>query len=85
MISVRLSEVELEALKTHYHTYGARNISDLTRLALQRIMNGSAASQDALAARLTEIDDRVHALESQLRMISAFSDPCPSVNQSDPL
>jgi hypothetical protein len=64
MISLRLSEVEYELLKKHYRTYGARNVSDLARLALQRIMNGSAASQDSYAAKLAELDNRVHALES---------------------
>jgi hypothetical protein len=64
MISLRLSEVEYEFLKTHYRAYGARNASDLARLALQRIMNGSAASQDNFAAKLAELENRVHALES---------------------
>ena len=42
MISLRLSEVEYEVLKTHYRTYGARNISELARLALQRIVTDLA-------------------------------------------
>ena len=65
MISLRLSEVEYEVLKTHYRTYGARNVSELARLALQRIMTGAAGSPEGLAAKLAELDDRVHALESQ--------------------
>jgi hypothetical protein len=69
MISLRLSEVEYDLLKTHYRTYGARNVSDLARLALQRIMNGSAASQDTLAAKLTELDDRVQTLESHIALM----------------
>jgi hypothetical protein len=64
MISLRLSEAEYDGLKTHCHTHGARNVSELARLALQRIMIGSAASQDAFAAKLAELDDRVHAIES---------------------
>jgi hypothetical protein len=69
MISLRLSEVEYEVLKTHYRTYGARNVSDLARLALQRIMNGSAASQDAFAPKLAELDERVHTLESRVSLL----------------
>ena len=46
MISLRLSEVEYEVLKAHYRTYGARNISELARLALHRIMNGAAGPHD---------------------------------------
>ena len=64
MISLRLSEVEYLALKKEYRTYGARNVSDLARLALQRIMTGSAVSHDICATKLAELDDRVHALES---------------------
>jgi hypothetical protein len=66
MISLRLSEVEYEGLKTHYRAYGARNISELARLALQRIVNGSSGPQDGFAAKLSDLDERVAALESQL-------------------
>jgi predicted Ser/Thr protein kinase len=69
MISFRLSQVEYEVLKKEYRTYGARNVSELARLALQRIMNGSAASHDACAAKVAELDDRVHALESQVSFL----------------
>ena len=69
MISLRLSEVEYEALKTHYRAYGARNISEFARLALQRMMTGPAASQDALAEELAELVDRVRALESRVSLI----------------
>jgi hypothetical protein len=34
MISLRLSEVDYEVLKTRYCAYGAHNVSGLTRLAL---------------------------------------------------
>lgn len=69
MISLRLSEVEYEILKSHYRTYGARNVSELARLALQRIMAGSAASQDGVTARLSELDERVHQLESRVSLL----------------
>jgi len=83
MISIRLSEVEYEVLKTHYRTYGARNVSDLARLALQRIMTGAAASQDAFAAKLAELNERVLALESQL-MTRVLSNPYSSVTKGEP-
>ena len=69
MISLRLSEVEYEVLKTHYRTYGARNISELTRLALQRIVTGPAAPQDGFAAKLSEMDKRIHHIESQVALL----------------
>jgi hypothetical protein len=69
MISLRLSEVEYEVLRTHYRTYGARNVSELARLALQRMMSGPAASQDAFAAKLVELDNRVHTIESRVSLL----------------
>lgn len=65
MISLRLSETEFEALKTQYRTYGARNVSDLARLALRQIMKGSEFLQDNLSTRVEELSVRVSALESK--------------------
>jgi hypothetical protein len=69
MISLRLSEEEYELLKARYRTYGARNISDLARLALRRIMTGSADSPDDFFAKLTALDERVHTLESRISQV----------------
>jgi hypothetical protein len=76
MISLRLSEVEYEDLKTHYRTYGARNVSDLARLALQRIMTAPAGPQEGLAAKLAELDARVHALELRVSFLSEREGYC---------
>ena len=73
IISLRLSEVEYEGLKTQYRIHGARNVSDLARLALQQLMTGSATLPCGFAAKVAELDDRVHAIESQLRMIRVLS------------
>jgi hypothetical protein len=81
MISLRLSAVEYETLKENYRTYGARNISDLARVALRQIMSGPAASQGGFAAKLSELDERVHALESQLEMMQMLSSSCSSVQK----
>ncbi len=70
MISLRLSEAEYHGLKTQYQIHGARNVSDLARLALQRMMNKPPASLDAFAANLADLENRVRALESQLRTIT---------------
>ena len=69
MISLRLSEEEFELLKTRYHTYGARNVSDLARQALQHIMTGSPPPQNDFARKLAELDDRVHGLESSVSLL----------------
>ena len=69
MISLRLSAVEYEDLKTHYRAHGARNISELARLALQRMVAESADPQDGVAAKLSELDVRLHTLESQVSLL----------------
>ena len=69
MISVRLSEVEYKALKTHYRNHGARNVSELARVALQRIMTGPDASQDPFAEELAKLSDRVRTLESHVSLL----------------
>ena len=71
MISLRLSEVEYDVLKARYRVYGARNVSELARLALQRIMTGSAGPPDDFAAKLAELDERVHTLESRVSLVLA--------------
>jgi hypothetical protein len=69
MISLRLSEVEYEVLKKQFRTRGARNVSDLARLAIQRMMNDAAEPVDGLAAKLADLDHRIHDVESQLLVI----------------
>lgn len=66
MISLRLSQVELDFLKTRYRNYGARNVSDFARLAVQRMMHGSDNPGNNIAAKLAALDGRVTALESRL-------------------
>jgi hypothetical protein len=70
MISLRLSEEEFELLKTRYHTYGARNVSELARVALQRMMTGPAAIEGGFTEKLADLDSRVHALESEISLIA---------------
>jgi hypothetical protein len=71
MISLRLSEEEYELLKTRYHTYGARNVSDLARQALQHIMTGSPGPKPDFAAEVAELYQRVHELESRVSLLQA--------------
>jgi hypothetical protein len=71
MISLRLSEEEYELLKARYHTYGARNVSELARQALQHIMTGSPPPQHDFAADLTQLAGRVHALEASVALLLA--------------
>jgi hypothetical protein len=57
MISLRLSEVDYEVLKTRYRAFGARNVSDLARLA---------APQGDVTAKLSELNERIHTLEAKM-------------------
>ena len=71
MISLRLSVEEYELLKANCHSYGARNLSDFARQALQRIMTGPADPPDGFVRKLAELDERVQVLESRIVAQSA--------------
>ncbi len=69
MISLRLSEVEFDFLRTRYQTYGARNVSDLARLAVQRMMHGWDNPGNNIVAKMAAMDSRITALESRLALL----------------
>ncbi len=66
MISLRLSEEEYAALRAHSSSSGARNVSDLARLALQRVIAQSPASQAELSTKVSELDHRLTRIETNL-------------------
>jgi hypothetical protein len=68
MITLRVSAGEYELLKTRYQSYGVRSVSELTRLALQRILARPNEFQDTLGAKLWELDTRIQDLESKLSL-----------------
>ena len=63
MISLRLSEVEYEALHALYPTYGAHSVSDFARIAMQRFIGSSLEGDDALLAKIRDLDSRLKTLE----------------------
>lgn len=69
MISLRLSEVEYEALRPHYPSHGARNISDFARLAMQRVIGNSHGPESAFGAKIHELDDRLSAVETDIALL----------------
>ena len=69
MISIRLSATEYQFLKTQHENFGVRNVSDLARLAVQRIMDGSPVAQQTIAGKLADLDNRIRALEAQVSEI----------------
>jgi len=85
VVSIRLSETEYALLKERRRAYGARNVSDLARLALDRLLAGPAVNHSAVAAKLADLDGRVHALESQLRAGDALFEISSSIVENEPL
>jgi hypothetical protein len=74
MLSIRLSDEELQQLKLVCHNRGARSVSDLAREAMMQMIAGSRGrngnGDGMLMARIQELDQRVSSLQlevSQLR------------------
>ena len=74
MISFRLSEGEYEALTSQYRTFGVRNVSELARLALRRIIRLPAVVEVDLAAKIAELDSRVYVLEARNSLLAESAD-----------
>ena len=66
MISLRISEEEYSALRARFLGYGARNVSDLARMALQRVIAQSPEPQTDLQAKVNELDHRLNLMEAHL-------------------
>jgi hypothetical protein len=63
MISLRLSEDEYEAMQKSCRSYGARNVSDLARLALHCVFDNTPATDGTLLTRVDELGQRLSMLE----------------------
>lgn len=70
MISLRLTAGEYNALYTLYPSYGARNMTELARLALQRVIGNLPASDAELRTTLRDLDHRLTAVEGQLYFLA---------------
>ena len=66
MISLRLSEEEYAVLHAQYPNHGARNVSDLARLALHRVIAELPVSQAEVASKVIELDHRMNAVEADI-------------------
>ncbi len=70
LISIRLSELEYQLLKTRYRMFGARNVSDFARIALDQIMGRPVDGVGSLAERLKALDQRLGALEARVLLMA---------------
>ena len=69
-ICFRLSEAELDYLKKRYPVHGARNVSDLIRIAVERLVYGGTISANDVTATLATLDVRIGSLESRVSILS---------------
>jgi hypothetical protein len=65
MISLRVSPEEYRALHAVYPSYGARNVSEFARLAMQRVMGHPMPATSASFSKINELDERLAALEEK--------------------
>jgi len=72
MISFRLSASEYEALKTLHVARGARNVSELARSAIQRMIvgNPTLGLGDPIQAQLIDLHHRVASLETLVAQLA---------------
>lgn len=79
MLSIRLSDDELQQLKLVSQDRGARSVSDLAREAMMQLITGPHArngnrfvpGEGLLLARIHEMDQRITALQSEVSRLSA--------------
>ncbi len=83
MISLRLSQTEYDVLKRRYRAYGVRNVSDLARLALQRIITAPPEPPDIVVAKLADLDGRLSAIESHFNAPNAVFGTSPILGDGD--
>lgn len=76
MISLRLSTSEYEALKSMHLSGGARNVSELARSAIRRMIARVAVPMDdPIQAQLIDLHHRVLSLESVIGRLAGADRP----------
>jgi hypothetical protein len=70
MISLRLSPKEYEAMRSLFPAFGAKNVSDFARLAMQRTLSNSFATASitdrSVLTKLNEMDERLQFVEERV-------------------
>lgn len=71
MISLRVTASEYDSLHALYPSHGARNVSDLARLALQQVIGNSPRLDGDLLTKVHSIDERLSIVEVHLSHLLA--------------
>ena len=69
-ISLRLSEEEYEALRKLHRSYGARNVSEFARLAIQGVIGSTPSTDGLLLAKLHQLNVRLEQVEERIAKAS---------------
>ena len=72
LVNFRLSEEEFQNLRTASAQFGARSLSDFARSAVLKSYNGETDADGLLHIRLSDLDNKVSAIETNMRQIKEF-------------
>lgn len=61
-------------MRALYPNYGARNVSDFARLAVQRAISSSFGPDAAIVSRMQELDVRLNSLEERISLLLGQTD-----------
>ena len=76
MISFRLSTKEYEQFRDFCMTEGTHSVSELARTAINKLVtNPSFARENALEARVDELEGQVHILALELKRLKQVAAP----------
>ena len=70
MVSFRLSDEEYVRLREHCEVIGARNLSEMARIAMQRLIDMPDGKQHAISEQVCELRVKVRDLSSEVERIS---------------
>ena len=72
LVNFRLSEDEFQNLREASIQFGARSLSDFARSAVLRTHTGETDGDGLLHIRLSDLDHKVSAIETNMREIKEY-------------
>ena len=72
LVNFRLSEEEFQGLREASAQFGARSLSEFARCAVLKSSVGDSDSDGLLHVRLSDIDQKVSEIESNMRQIKDY-------------